>query len=177
MNKKDNTIIINQKSENNTYKCDVSKPFVIFKDTTIRAALSEFYLDLLSAISGVFGIVGIIALIWSAIINDVTRIIISAIFLLVFVVVGLLFILLARRKRKKYRRVFAGVEFRVFTTISQRIVKEEKYKHYWTVSSEGSDEIIEIWINNYNIEPNQKIAIATIGDKEFILTRCTLIAC
>jgi len=177
MNKKDNTITINEKSERNSYKCDISKPFVVIKDTTMRVFLSEFFFDMFGGIFCALSLGAIIYFFITLIRMDIFSMIIWAIVAFVFAVVCVPFFYAGVRKRKKFKNLFSEVKLLVCTTLSLRIEKEEKkYKHYWTVCLEGSNETMEIWINNYDIEPNQKIAIATIGDKEFILTKCALIA-
>jgi len=176
MNKKDNIITISEKNESNTYTVDINKPFRVLKDSTFRAFLYEFIYELSGSIFVVLSGLGIITLVLSVIANSTSGMVASAVTILISLVVGVLCFLLARRKRKKHKNLLADVKLLVCTTISQRIEQEEKvYKHYWTVSLEGSNEVIEMWIKNYNLDFNQKIAIATIGDKQIILTKCTLL--
>ena len=178
MNKKDKIITINEKSESNTYRCDVSKSFIVLKqDNSFRRFLSEFFFVMFGGIFGALSIAGVIMLIWSVIINDITRIIISAIVAFVFVVACVPFFCFEVRKRNKYKKNLAEANVWLGIFVDTRVIKDEKRRtRYWTIKNVGNDETKEIEFHSLHIELNQKIAIATIGDKEVILTKCTLIA-
>jgi hypothetical protein len=164
-------IVEKRNKENNGYKCDMNKPYSFADDQVV---------GLIFAISVItFMVVGIILLVTCTpppVSEDPTKIFP----LIVFFLIGLLEIPMftyycakAIREKKHLTRMLK--EAIVFTGTMTFIQKEKQGAYRVTVKLDNSNEMVDLITKSRYFILNKKIAIAKNRDKNFILTKCTLI--
>jgi len=163
-------IIIEKASKANNYKCDMAKPYQ-FAD--IISLLS--YVGSLGMISLLLG--GLMILFLTA---EQPNWILSAMCALVLLILISASLFSCRKEPRRKKEFSKLLNSSTISTGTMQTIKHEKQGkkslYRMTVKLDNDKGIVEVLTEKRYWKPNSRITVAKSGDKEFLLTKCTLIA-
>jgi len=169
-------IIVNAKSASNTYKCDSKKSFIVIGDGLyLFFQVWRMFIGL--ALFAQFGLfIGILN-------SNTVAVIINASFFVFFIAIFIPLFYFEIRKKVAYKKLLHGATIWLGTIIL--VTKKRKnfliMQFLLTIKPDNSNQYKEILVGaivgvDGNSQNGKRIAVATCGGKNIIITKCTLIA-
>ena len=167
-----NKIIIERKDETNKgYKCDMSKQYSFAEDQVAGVIFGLVFMSIL-----VIGIIFLLSFTPPSVSEDSTKlwpiIIFSIIGLLMIPILTYYCVKAVREKKCLIKMTQSAIVLVGKITFIQRL---KMGTCQITVKFDNSNETIRIISKSRSIRVNQEVAVARHGDKQFVLTKCTLI--